>query len=377
VRTTSSTPCRLLLLGFLAATASCGRGQRPLIVGLAGPFSEVRGRSMLHAAQLAAREINDRGGVRGRPLELLVRDDSASPSRAVAIAAELRDDPRIVAVVGHLTSGATLPAAVVYNQGSRPVVNITPSASTTELTGIGPYTFRVCAREDLHGTALAEWAYTRIGARSVAVVYTNDDRGRGVLTTFAAEFARRGGTLTERDPVLPEMPDVAPYLERIRRRGQAQAIVLSAPPALAARFLRLARERRLRLPMLSTDAISGIQTEGDIAEGLYISSEYLPEIATPANAAFLRAYSAAYPGEIPDHRGAGTYDALRLVAGAIEDAGTSRRAVRDGLRRLGRGRDAFEGVTGRITFDGQGEVPGKRVHVGVLQGGRLVAVRIW
>jgi len=332
---------------------------------------------MLHAAQLAVREINARGGVRGRPLELLIRDDSASPSRAVAIAVELRDDPRVVAVVGHLTSGATLPAAVVYNQGSRPVVNITPSASTTALTGIGPYTFRVCAREDLHGTALAEWAYARIGARSVAVVYTNDDRGRGVLTTFAAEFTRRGGTLTERDPVLPEMPDIAPYLERIRRRAQAQAIVLSAPPALAARFLRLARERRLRLPMLSTDAISGIQTEGDIAEGLYISSEYLSEIATPANAAFLRAYSAAYPGEIPDHRGAGTYDALRLIAGAIEDAGTSRRDVRDGLLRLGRGRDAFEGVTGRITFDGQGEVPGKRVHVGVLRGGRLIAVRIW
>ena len=328
---------------------------------------------MLHAAELAVREINARGGVRGRPLELLVKDDSASPARAVAVATELRDDPRVVAVIGHLTSGATLPAAVVYNQGRNPVVNITPSASSPELAGIGPFTFRVCASEEMHGAALARWAYSRLDARTVAVLYSNDDYGRGVLATFATEFQRLGGTLTERDPLLPATADLEPYVERIRRRAQARAVVIAAPRAQAGPLLRQLRGRGIRLPILGPDAVTGIQSEGLVAEGVFISSNYLTDIATPANVAFLRAYAEAYPGELPDHRGAGAYDAVNLIAGAIQDAGASRRDVRGGLLRLGHGRDAYDGVTGSVSFDARGEVPRKQVHIGVLQGGRLVS----
>lgn len=327
--------------------------------------------SMLHAAQLAVREINAQGGVRNRQLELVVRDDSAKASNAVAVASELRDDPGIVAVIGHLTSATTIPAAGVYNAGSSPVVSISPSASTPDLAGIGPFTFRVCASDDLHGPALANWASSRLQARAVAVLYSNDDYGRGVLESFATEFERLGGTITERDPLLASTTDLSPYLERIRQQGRAQAILVATARTSAALILRQARTLGLTLPVLGPDALTGIQGEGAIADGVFVSSNYLPDIESPANSAFVRAYRLAFPGEQPDHRGAGAYDAVHLIADAVREAGTSRRNVRDALARLGHGRDAYVGVTGTITFDENGDVPGKRILIGVVRGGRL------
>jgi len=328
---------------------------------------------MLLSAQMAVREINARGGVRGRRLELVLRDDSARPARAVQVATELLGNQRIVAVVGHLTSGTTLPAAAIYNSGSDPVVNITPSASTPELSGIGPYTFRLCASDSLHGVALARLAYSRLGAHSVDVMYMNDEYGRGVAGAFTTEFLRLGGTVLNHDPFLAGTTDFGAYLDRIRAQGRAGAVVIGGPRTSASLILRQARGMGLNIPLLGADALSGIQGDGAIAEGVYVSSNYLPDIDTPANTAFVSAYSQANGGALPDNRGAGAYDAIHLLAQAIRDAGVSRRGVRDALARLGSGRAAYTGVTGPISFDRNGDVPGKHVLIGVVGGGRLVA----
>jgi len=363
------------LLAFaliLGGAAGCAGGRDTIRIGLAGPFSEERGRSMLLSAQMAVREINARGGVRGRRLELVVRDDSARPARAVLVAGALRDDRSVVAVVGHLTSATTLVAAATYNSGSDPIVNITPSASTPELSGIGRYTFRVCASDSLHGVALARWAYSRLNAHAVEVLYLNDEYGRGVANAFGAEFLRLGGTVIDRDPFLTGSTDFSAYLDRMGAQARAGAIVVGGPRTSGTLILRQARERGITIPLLGADALSGIQGEGAVAEGVFLSSNYLPDIDTPANVAFVRAYGQANGGALPDHRGAGAYDAVHLIAEAVRDAGVSRRGVRDAIAQLGGVRAAYVGVTGRIAFDRNGDVPGKQVLVGVVRGGRLV-----
>ncbi|MDP3774445.1 MAG: ABC transporter substrate-binding protein [Gemmatimonadales bacterium] len=340
---------------------------------MAGPFSEPRGRSMLLAAQLAVREINAAGGVGGRQLQLEVEDDSAQTTRAIAIAVRLRDNPDVIAVVGHLTSGTTIAAADIYNSGSNPVVEISPSASNPDLTGIGRYTFRVCATDLAHGVELARFAYQKLGARNAAVLYLNDDYGRGILGTFSDEFRRLGGAIDERDPYLGSTSDFGPYLERIQRAGRAQVLMVAGDRASAAVVLRQARQRGITLPVMGGDALSGIQSEGAVAEGVYLTSNYLPDRpgGGELNAAFLRAYAAANNGEVPDHRGAGAYDAIHLIERAIRNGGTSRAAVRDALAAIDEGHP-FEGVTGRIGFDDRGDVPHKGVVVGVVREGRIV-----
>lgn len=327
---------------------------------------------MLAAARLAVSEINAGGGVRGRELELAVEDDSASTARAISIAQRLRENPGVAAVVGHLTSGTTIAAADIYNAGADPVVEISPSASNPDLTGVGRFTFRVCATDLAHGTALAQFAFQRLGARTAAVIYQNDDYGRGILGTFSEEFRRLGGTIDEADPVLAGAPEVAPFLERIQRAARAQVLMVATDRATGAVVLRQARARGITLPVMGGDALSGIQGEGAVAEGVYYSSNYLPDRPGAKNAKFLRAYAAATNGEQPDHRGAGAYDAIYLIADAIRDAGLSRAAIRDAVAAVGTSRPAAEGVTGRIAFDARGDVPEKTVVVGQVRGGRIV-----
>lgn len=194
---------RLALIGAALSFAACARDRGPILIAVAGPFSQPRGVSLQRAAQLAADEINASGGVRGRPITLVFADDSASEDAAVRVAQAIHDDPAVVAVVGHLTSGTSIAAARVYGSGVNPVVMVSPSASSPDLSGLSPYVFRVCPTDLSHGPQLARYARQRLGARRAGVIYINNDYGRGVRRSFVAEFTRSGGVVVAEDPYLP------------------------------------------------------------------------------------------------------------------------------------------------------------------------------
>jgi branched-chain amino acid transport system substrate-binding protein len=109
-----------------------------------------------------------------------------------------------------------------------------------------------------------------------------------------------------------------------------------------------------------------------MAEGAVISTAYLPDRPGSRNGDFVRAYRAAYRNELPDYRGAGTYDILYLLAQAMETVGPDRGRIRDYLARVGRDIEPFEGVTGPIAFDENGDVPEKDIVIGVISDGRLI-----
>src|SRR5436305_14167231 len=139
---------------------------------------------MLRAAQLAVNQINANRGIRGRKVELRILDDSGNEDTAVRVAEQLYADPAVVAVVGHLSSGASLAAARVYGGGATPTPMISPSASSPDLSGISPYVLRVCPSHLQPGPPLARFAWHTLGARRARSVYPNNDhrrRGRGTL----------------------------------------------------------------------------------------------------------------------------------------------------------------------------------------------------
>src|SRR3989442_10488559 len=160
------------LAAILSLTACSGGSSRgPIVLGLAGPFSQPRGESMQHATELAVKEINARGGLRGRPLALRIMDDSGRPEVAIRIAQQLSDDPSVVAVIGHLNSSASLAAGRIYGEARRPLVMISPSASSPDLSGINPFVFRACPSDLSHGAQLARYARRMLNARRVGVMY--------------------------------------------------------------------------------------------------------------------------------------------------------------------------------------------------------------
>lgn len=359
---------------MLAVTlVACGGGDEPVRLGLVGPFSQERGLSMRLAAELAVEEVNRAGGVRGRELELVVLDDSADATAAVRAARSFYTTPGLVAVIGHLNSGATIAAAPVYNGGERPVVAISPSASSPQLSTAGPYTFRVCPDDLVHGGRLAEWARNRLGADRAAVIYENEPYGRGVRATFVESFIERRGEVVAQDPYVDVIPGFEPYLTRIARRGGADALVIAGTRSGAERILQTLNALNLRLAILASDGVAGLERSSEVrTEGVLISAAYLADQPEPRNRAFVEAYQRAYDGRLPDHRGAGAYDVVYLLARAIDEAGTDRRDLRDYLAGVGTRSPPFEGVTGTIAFDENGDVPQKRVVIGVVAGGRLV-----
>ena len=345
------------------------------MIGLAGPFSEQRGVAMLQAAQLAVAQINAKGGVRGRSLELRIADDSGKEETAVRVAEQLHADPAVVAVVGHLSSSPTSAAAPIYGGGADPVVLVSPSASSPDLSGISPYFFRVCPSDLQQGPALARFAWQRLGARQAGIIYSNNAYGRGVRGSFAAEFARLGGTVVESDPTVATTRSVEPYLSRMLRGGEGaiDVLLVATERSAAELVLREMGALGIRWPVIGGDALTGIEADGAAAEGIHLSSAYLPDRKDERNAKFVADYAGAYHGQRPDHRGAGAYDIVFLLARAIQEAGPERRAIRGYLAQVGRGKPPFEGATGTVAFDANGDVPGKEVVMGVVRDGLLIA----
>jgi branched-chain amino acid transport system substrate-binding protein len=361
------------LLTVAALVAGCRADSGGVVrIGVAGSFSDPIGLPMKQAAELAAEEINASGGVRGKRLELVLRDDFSDPDSAVFVATDLYKAD-VSAVVGHLFSGMTLAAAPVYNGGDDPVVALSPSSSSPEVTSAGPYTFRVCPSDLAHGTELAHWVRDRLHFTRGAVLYLNDEYGRGVRQTFVAEFTRLGGELEAVDPYLGDRPEVGPYLDRLARGQPPEFLIVAGNRSEAEEILRQAKKRNLTMPVLGADGLEGIQEAGALAEGVYLSSPYFPSIPSDANRRFVAAFERKFHS-VPNQPAAGTYDAIYLLRDVIARAGPGREDVRRELAGVGSVRPSFEGVTGTVAFDANGDVPNQNVYIGLVQHGAVSVV---
>jgi branched-chain amino acid transport system substrate-binding protein len=363
------------LLLAAALSGACERSAADVVsIGIAGSFSDPIGLPMKQAAELAAEEINAAGGINGKRLELIMRDDYSDPDSAVFVASDLYDSP-VSAVVGHLFSGMTLSAASVYNGGKDPVVAISPSSSSPDVSGAGDYTFRICPSDLAHGAVLAHWVRDRLHLTRGAVLYLNDEYGRSIRQTFVAEYTRLGGDLQAVDPYLGERPDVGPYLDRLARGERPEFIVVAGNRSEAEEVLRQARKRGLTMPVLGGDGLEGIQDAGELAEGVYLSSPYFPSIPSAPNHRFVEAFRRKYPSAgMPNQPAAATYDAVYLLRDVIARVGTSRAAIRRDLAGVGSVAPPFEGVTGTVAFDGRGDVPNQNVYIGRVHRGTIEVV---
>lgn len=358
------------LLALLLSACS-GHDGAPVRIGVAGSFSDPIGLPMLLAAELAAEEINASGGINGRALELVTRDDYADTDSAVFVAGDLYDTD-VAAVVGHLFSGTTLAAAPVYNGGDNPVAAISPSSSSPEVSSAGDHTFRVCPSDLAHGAALAQWVRRQLGYQRGAVLYLNDQYGRGIRRTFVSQFLRLGGQLQSVDPYLGDTPDVGPYLDRMARRKDIEFLIVAGNRGEAEEVLRQARRRGVNVPVLGGDGLEGIESAGELAEGVYLTSAYFPTLPTRANRRFVEAYRRKFPrAGMPNQPAAATYDAIHLLREVIARAGTDRQAVRRALAAVGRETPAYTGVTGVVAFDAKGDVPDQNVYIGKVRGGAV------
>jgi branched-chain amino acid transport system substrate-binding protein len=356
------------------ALAACGHGAKgdTIVIGVTGPFSQPRGVSMKAAAELARDEINKAGGIGGKQVELIFADDSANNDAAVRIAGQFKADERVVAVIGHLTSGPTIAAAPIYNDDREPMALISPSASSSLITEDGGRAvFRICPTDFGLGQALARHARNVLHARTAAILYENDAYGRGVSANFVNDFRELGGSIVSEDPYNKSLASFEPYLRRLTQRGGADVILIAGVRDGAERILAMRDTLRMTTTIMAGDGVVGIEATGR-AEGLFISTAWLADRAEPRSQAFVKAYREANNGGTPDHRGAGAYDIMYILARAIGEVGPDRHAIVEYLEGLGTSSAPYDGVTGRIIFDSAGDAKDKSVAIGVIRNKVLV-----
>jgi branched-chain amino acid transport system substrate-binding protein len=368
-----SRPCRAhriaLLVPALAVLASCEAGGSTVVFGLAGPFSEGYGQSMQQGAEMAAREINANGGIRGRRLELRTLDDRATPEGAVQVAERLFADPGVVAVAGHVNSGAMIEAAGIYSRG---LPALATSATSPEISRLGPWVFRVASSDSANAVALARAIAS--SAATTAILYENDSYGRGLSESFRNAAEAGGVRVIETSPYLASTADFSPYLERMRSRG-VETVFIAGLEDGAARIISQARDLGLGIRFIGGDGLEGLSTLGPLYDGTEVGLLFHAGQSPRA-----RAFGAAFLGEYgreADSFAALGYDAVHLLARAASEAGIGRERIRAYLERVGApgGRPAFDGVAGTVRFDANGDPEAKDFAIGIIADGRIVLQR--
>ncbi len=144
---------------------------------------------------LAIEKLNSAGGIGGRPIELVVKDDKANPEQALRVDQELLD-AGVVAIIGHSLSTPTVASVPLMNKNSR--LMISPTASTADLSGRDDYFIRITTPVDIKAPSLATLAYNRLGLKTIAVVYdlSNPKYALSLFRYFKQEVEKLGGRLS-------------------------------------------------------------------------------------------------------------------------------------------------------------------------------------
>ncbi len=183
---------------WMVFASGCEREKPPIRIGfsggLTGRYSDL-GVGGRNGVQLAVEEINRSGGIQGRPVELIIQDDRQDPDMANQVDRELIRE-NVAAIVGHMTSAMTMAVMPLIN--AEKVLLISPTTSTSELTGIDDWFFRVAGTNDILATALADYLMNRTSIRRMAVMFDSSNRAytESFIKAFRTRYEETDGRLT-------------------------------------------------------------------------------------------------------------------------------------------------------------------------------------
>jgi branched-chain amino acid transport system substrate-binding protein len=354
---------RFVLAATVVLAACSHEAVRTVTFGAAGPFSQAYGLANRQGIQLAVDEINaSPAWGSNRRLSISFADDSGNGVRASTVAQEFVNSPRIVAVVGHVNSGAMVSAAHVYDKH---LAAVATTATSPALTGISPWTFRVIPSDSANGQTIARFVNAR-GRKRAAVLYENNPYGRGLAENFKRGFA---GSIIAIDPIGEDSAQrFEPYVTWFKKE-KPDVVFVAGTDASGLAFLREARRQNLDADLVGGDGWQTVAPSA-LAEGVYVGAPFSAQDPRPEVRAFVAAYTKKF-NAVPDGNAALAYDATKLLAHAVEQVGPDRGKIREYLASLSE-TSAFHGITGPIRFRPDGDPVGKgivmtRIHQGAMQ----------
>ena len=352
----------LLLITTLCFSFACverrgGAGTNSVDAGgeiLVGYYGDLSGRtasfgqSTRNGVDMAADEINKAGGVNGRRVRIIVEDDQGEPNKAATVVSKLVNQDKVHAILGEVASSNSLAAAPKAQEARVPMIS--PSSTNPAVTQVGDYIFRVCFIDPFQGEVMAKFAFNNLKARRAAVLYDfNSDYSRGLHQFFTRSFKALGGEIVSERSYTQGDRDFSGQLTAIRS-ANPDVIYVPGYYGEVGVIANQTKQLGITAPLLGGDGWDSPQLwqlGGAALNGDYISNHYSVDDPSPAIRKFVADYQARYNMQ-PDALAALGYDSMRVLADAIQRAGTTDGAkLRDAIAQT----NNFAGVTGLITID--------------------------
>ncbi len=317
-------------------------------LSLSGPQTQF-GVDTREGIELAMDQVNKAGGVKGKPIKLLVEDDKSSQQEATNKVLQLIDRDKAVALLGEVASSISKAAGIVANRKKVPMIS--PSSTNPDVTKVGPFVFRVCFTDDAQGQAAARFVANTLKKKNVAILYATDNLySAGLASYFRDEAKKLGLTVVAEKGFLNSETNFTTYITELR---DAKPDIIYAPIYYNAMIpvARQAKAAGVKGDMFlggdgwHADAL--VNDAGEEMDGAYLTDHFAPDVPLPASKAFVAAFRERYHHD-PSSLAAQGYDAARLLADAIGRAkGDGPEQIRDAIAET----KAYPGATGSITIN--------------------------
>ncbi len=323
-----------------------------------------------NGVQLAVEEINAKGGIGGRAVELVVRDDLGTPEGARAADRELIE-AGVVAIIGHATSAQTLAGLAVTNPAR--VVLLSPSATNTELSGLEDFFFRVTNSLTDRAHALAQRVYQGRGITRLAAICDTDNSAysKAFLNAFGQKYQALGGKLVAVVEFSSKLqPDFSPMVAKLQKGNPDGLLIIAADMDTAL----IAQRTRLMggsIPLFTT---AWAQTEtlinngGRAVEGVEIEIANTFKNQTPAYLDFKKRYLSRY-GQAPAFGAPLGYEAAKVLAAALKMTGGQAEGLAKALTSI----KNFRGLTHNLSMDKYGDAI-RPFYLGTIRDGKYVDI---
>ena len=338
-----------MLIAMIAFTVTVNGAAQTIKIGTILPISgaiSAYGIESRDAMNMAVAEINAKGGVLGKKLELVVEDDENSPDKTMNAIKKLVSRDRVTAFVGAMTSKCTL-AITKYAQAKK-LVMVTPTSTNDTVTEAGDYIFRICYTDSFQGQVVAQYAFETLKTKKAAILYDNtNDYSKGLTNNFKEKFEKLGGKIIAQESYSSTDKDFNAQLTKIKAAGP-EVLFIPDYYSTVSLIAKQVRAQGLNIPMVGADGWDEITNNaGEEVINSYYSNHYSPEADDPQVKNFVKNFQAKYKGVTPNALAALSYDATYVMADAIKKAGSTDSAkIRAALLKTN-----GKFVTGSIRFD--------------------------
>jgi branched-chain amino acid transport system substrate-binding protein len=382
------TELKLAVVAAAVALAACGKKEaaapaaEQLVVKIghvgatSGPVAHL-GKDNENGARLAIDELNAAGikiGDKVAKFELLAEDDAADPKQATAAAQKLVD-AKVNGVVGHLTSGATLPASQIYNAAGIP--QITPSSTNPKITRQGfAGTFRLVADDVQQGSAMGRYTVETLKAQTVAVIDDRTAYGQGLAEEFAKAATAAGAKVVANEFTNDKATDFKAILTSIKAK-KPDVIFFGGMDSVGGPMLRQMKQLGIPAKLVGGDGLCTGEMIKLAAEALGDERVYCVEAGgvdgdeVSVNEKFRADYKAKYNTEVQAYSPY-AYDGVKLLAEAMKTAGSSDPAkYLPALKAI-----KYQGASGNIEFDEKGDRKNAALTLYTFKGGERAKLAV-